>query len=219
MDEEKGLPSLPDKSIDLCLTDPPFNIKYHGMTNKKIKKIQYEDNKKDYSNWCLKWFNELLRICKGIVLFPGNKNIWIYPKPRDTAIHLKKNAQGGGSVCKFIRHDIILFYGEFNGKLKFSILDYYVDNGFLRTVDYIHPCPNNIKLYNYLVSKLKPKSVIDPFMGSGTTAEACIRLGIPYCGYEKEIAYKEDIDKRIERGIRSKQAGQKTLNKFIGEKS
>ena len=30
MDKEQGLPSLPDKSFDLCLTDPPYNIKFKG---------------------------------------------------------------------------------------------------------------------------------------------------------------------------------------------
>ena len=63
-----------------------------------------------------------------------------------------------------------------------------------------------------LLEDLKPKSVIDPFMGSGTTAEVCLKLGIPYCGYEKEIIYKQDIDKRIKRGIQFK--GQTKLDLF-----
>lgn len=39
MDPEKGLPSLPDKSIDMAITDPPYNIKchMHNMVNSKEK--------------------------------------------------------------------------------------------------------------------------------------------------------------------------------------
>ena len=48
---------------------------------------------------------------------------------------------------------------------------------------------------------MKPVSVIDPFIGSGTTAEVCIKLGIPYIGYEINPIYKHDIDIRINSGI------------------
>ena len=39
--------------------------------------------------------------------------------------------------------------------------------------------------------------MIDPFIGSGTTAEECIKLGIPYLGYEINKVYKQDIDLRL----------------------
>ena len=45
MDEKEGLPSLPDKSIDLCITDPPWNIKYSGVvgsTGEKSKGLMYK---------------------------------------------------------------------------------------------------------------------------------------------------------------------------------
>ena len=45
MDEKEGLPSLPDKSIDLCLTDPPYNVNFtSGMTtynNKVVRALKY----------------------------------------------------------------------------------------------------------------------------------------------------------------------------------
>lgn len=35
MDLDEGLPSLPDKSIDLCFTDPPWLNQYKGYDRRK----------------------------------------------------------------------------------------------------------------------------------------------------------------------------------------
>ena len=33
MNEDNGLPTLPDKSIDLCITDPPYNVCFLPFKN------------------------------------------------------------------------------------------------------------------------------------------------------------------------------------------
>ncbi len=74
----------------------------------------------------------------------------------------------------------------------------YLNNGFLREkCNYIHPCPKDPKLWKYIIGNIKPKSVLDPFMGSGTTAEICTKLGIPWLGYEINEVYSQDINKRL----------------------
>lgn len=47
------LKNIPDKSINLVLTDPPYNI----------KKADW-DNIPDYINWCGKWLLECQRVLK-----------------------------------------------------------------------------------------------------------------------------------------------------------
>jgi len=77
LDSEIGLPSLPDKSIDLCITDPPFNIGIKPSPrniNPKKRKISpkalvYEDNREDYDDWCQLWYNEVKRICTSFHCF------------------------------------------------------------------------------------------------------------------------------------------------------
>lgn len=64
--------------------------------------------------------------------------------------------------------------------------------------DLIHPHPKPIALYDKILEELQPKSVIDPFIGSGTTAEACVKLGIKWLGYEIEEKYSHDINLRLE---------------------
>lgn len=42
-------------------------------------------------------------------------------------------------------------------------------------------------------------TIIDPFMGSGTTAEACIDLGVDFVGVEIDVEYFEISRERISR--------------------
>ncbi|MFW9973176.1 MAG: hypothetical protein ACFFDF_23535, partial [Candidatus Odinarchaeota archaeon] len=85
---KSGLPSLPDKSIDLCITDPPFNVgikassKSTPPSKRKIKAnaIVYEDNRVDYDIWCYTWFQELKRICNMIIIYCGGQNLSLWIK-------------------------------------------------------------------------------------------------------------------------------------------
>lgn len=62
-----------------------------------------------------------------------------------------------------------------------------------------HPTVKPINLIKYLITLITPPKgiVLDPFMGSGTTALSCINLGFNYIGFEKESTYCSIIKKRI----------------------
>ncbi len=57
-DSVKELKNIPDESIDLIITDPPFNIgkKYNSFVDRK--------SKKDYLNWCVSWLTDCIRVLK-----------------------------------------------------------------------------------------------------------------------------------------------------------
>ncbi len=71
------LPKLASKSVDLVLTDPPFNI------GKKYR--SYNDRRKnaDYIDWCSSWLTECIRIMKDgaslyLINYPEN-NAQLFP--------------------------------------------------------------------------------------------------------------------------------------------
>ena len=70
-----------------------------------------------------------------------------------------------------------------------------------RNVKYLnnHPTVKPIKLMRYLVRLITPPNGIclDPFIGSGTTAIACIEEGFDYIGIEKEKEYFDIAKARI----------------------
>lgn len=70
-----------------------------------------------------------------------------------------------------------------------------------------HPTVKPLKLIEYLVKLVTPKNgiVLDPFIGSGTTAVACIKLDRNFIGIELEKDYVEIANKRIEYYMKKKQ--------------
>ena len=66
-----------------------------------------------------------------------------------------------------------------------------------------HPCPFPPEIPLRLISllSLKGETVLDPFMGSGTTARAARMLGRRFVGYETEKRFvqvaKKDVDKPL----------------------
>jgi DNA modification methylase len=73
----------------------------------------------------------------------------------------------------------------------------------------IHPTVKPIKLMEYLIKLVTPKNgiVLDPFMGSGTTAIACVKNNFKFIGFEKEAEYKEIADARIGKELQQKKLG------------
>lgn len=60
-----------------------------------------------------------------------------------------------------------------------------------------HPAPFPIKLATMALETVMPSLVVDPFMGSGTTAKAAVKLGIDYIGFELSPTYAERARKEI----------------------
>lgn len=62
-----------------------------------------------------------------------------------------------------------------------------------------HPTVKATKLMEYLITLVTPPNgiVLDPFMGSGSTGKAAIKLGFKFIGIEKEQEYFEIAEKRI----------------------
>jgi len=57
-DSVEELKKIPTESIDLIITDPPFNI------GKKYNSYADNRSREDYLKWCKKWLNECIRVLK-----------------------------------------------------------------------------------------------------------------------------------------------------------
>ena len=135
--------------------------------------------------------------------------MWIkyIEEPLDVAFHYAPNKQSRGKGYMCPKHDVILLYHEIClGKSVYKF------NTEFQPVE-THPCPNNPKLYRSLILDSKFHSVIDPFLGSGTTAAVCEELGIKWLGYEIMEEYSHDIEKRIQLGIKAHESYIKSKKK------
>ena len=62
-----------------------------------------------------------------------------------------------------------------------------------------HPTVKPVDLIQYVVRLVTPIGglVVDPFAGTGTTGEACIREGVRAVLIEREPEYQDDIRRRM----------------------
>jgi DNA modification methylase len=66
-----------------------------------------------------------------------------------------------------------------------------------------HPTQKPVKLFERIITASSNKGdvVLDPFMGSGTTAVACKQLGRNFIGFEISQEYVDIANKRLEQGV------------------
>ena len=73
----------------------------------------------------------------------------------------------------------------------------------LSTENKQHPTQKPIGLMSWCIDLAgKPKTILDPFMGSGTTGVAAIQMGSKFIGIEREPKYFEMACKRIEQATK-----------------
>ena len=62
-----------------------------------------------------------------------------------------------------------------------------------------HPTQKPVELMHWCIEQLRnPQTILDPFMGSGTTGVAAVQLGRSFTGIEREPKYFDIACKRIE---------------------
>lgn len=194
---------IPDKSIDLVLTDPPYGIEgrsgYISLCRKR--KNQYSSNFVDNEEYILTTvipiFKESQRVAKRIIITPGSKYFCHYPNP-DSYGNLNQRATV--SMQKWGRADSqpIFYYGK-DPRAGKTIQFCSVDNNTSDNIENF-PCPKPLKIWKWLLERgsLKGELVLDPFLGSGTTAVACKELGRRFIGIEINPDYCQIAQKRVD---------------------
>lgn len=64
--------------------------------------------------------------------------------------------------------------------------------------DRVHPTQKPVALMKWCLEKSKAQTILDPFMGSGTTGVAAVQMGRDFIGIEREPKYFDIACKRIE---------------------
>lgn len=186
---------MPDKSVDLILTDPPYGINMDSELNKKQGKYGY----KNYgnTNWDNKKpdkliFDEMFRISKNQIIWGANYFVE-FLKPSMGWIVWDKGQRD------FSLADGELAYTSFNKALRI----FNVSRSAALKDGKVHPTQKSIKIIEkcvfYAERALNKKIdlIYDPFMGSGTTAIACIKLNRKWIGSELSTEYCDIANKRI----------------------
>ncbi len=189
-----------DKEFELCLTDPPYNAKNIGPNARVYDEQPMQLPPKEYKKFCADWIKEILRISERVVFTPGIANVCYYPQPDWIACWHKPAAVSFNRFGGFNAWEPIFLYGKIP-KGKRLPQDYILCNtmNFTKGPEKKHPCPKPLELMRILINtfSLEGETVIDPFLGSGTTAVAAKSLNRKYLGIEKVENYCEIARKRL----------------------
>jgi len=191
------LPTL--GQFDAVVTDPPYgidvaNTKYLGLTKRKNAATAPRDY--GHSDWDSKPINkqdiDLIRnISKWQIIFGGN--YFELPPTKCWLIWDKEN--GSSSFA-----DAEMAWTNLDKAVR---LKRYMWHGMLRANNEPrgdHPTQKPVGIMEWVISHLpaETQTIIDPYMGSGTTGVACAKMGKTFVGIEREQKYFDIACKRIE---------------------
>lgn len=219
---------MPDKCLDLVVTSPPYNLKNstgNGMKeNTKSGKwagnalqngySHYNDNipNDEYAEWQFKCLTEMYRLLKddGAIfynhkwrvqngLIQDRKDIIRDLPVRQIIIWRRKGGINFNPGYFLPTYEVIYLMPKPKFKLAPKANAYGDVWEFTQEMKNEHPAPFPIALIDRIISSTKAKIVLDPFMGSGTTAIVAMGLKRHFIGIELSPDYCEMSEKRIER--------------------
>lgn len=206
--------NISDKSIDLVVTDPPYKIETQGAGIYKQADKQYVKELNGMKDgFDEKVLDELCRVMKKINIYFFCSQKQIIPL---LDYFVKKKKCNWNLLCwhktnpipacgnkyltdtefiLFFREKGVKIYGEFNTKFTYYITP-------LNQKDkkrFGHPTIKPLELVRNLVvnSSKEGDTVLDCFMGSGTTGVACKNTNRNFIGIEVDEQYIETAEKRI----------------------
>ena len=194
------LKQLPDKCVDLVLTDPPYGIKYARGKNAFGSNVDENTPKASDVSWddvpMADVFNEILRISKKVIIFGGNYFTDKLPVSKCWIVWDKV----GENNFKNPFADVELAWTNDTKVCKKYIC---IQQGFVnedKNQPRIHPTQKPLKLFEMILNDFSNNNdlILDCFSGSGTTAIACHRLKRRFICIEKDPEYWKASCKRLE---------------------
>ena len=200
---------IPSGSVDMVLTDPPYGMDFQSnrrVVNAKFAKIANDK--------CLGWVDQFIEEChrvmsdnSAIYFFSSWHNIDYFKMAIERRFKLKnmiariKNNHGSGDLKGGYapQHEIVFYAckGRVLNRGKRIPDVIYADK--IPSAKLVHPTEKNISMLEVFVNQHSDMSmtILDPFMGSGTTGAAACNLGRKFIGIEMDDKYFDIAKDRI----------------------
>jgi modification methylase len=222
---------MPDNSVDLVVTSPPYNLKNstgNGMKDGRGGKwanaalvkgySNYDDNMphEEYVEWQRRCLAEMFRLIKddGAIFYNHKRRV------QDGLLQDREEIVSGLPVRQIIiwkrkgginfnkgyflpTYEVIYLIPKPNFELAPKANAYGDVWEFTQEMSNDHPAPFPVLLIDRIISSTTAKIVLDPFSGSGTTAVVAQTLKRDYIGIEISPTYCKNSIKRIERNLRN----------------
>lgn len=189
------LKQLPDKCIDLVLTDPPYGIGIDGQkecfcTNPKHNRKLHTQKDWDKEIPKQEIFKHINRIAKNIIICGANYFNEYLKQGKKGWIIWDKGQRG------LTMSDCEIFYSNFDRPTRI----YTVNRCELIKDFTFHPTQKPLKLFEMILRDYSNENdlILDCFSGSGTTAVACHNLKRRFICIEKDYDYWKASVERLQ---------------------
>jgi modification methylase len=228
-DSLEVMKEMPDNSIDLVVTSPPYNLKNstgNGMKDGRGGKwsnaalikgySNYADNLPHdvYAEWqhnCLVqmfrlinddgaiFYNHKWRVQGGLI---QDRSDIIRDLPvRQIIIWKRKGGINFNRGYFLPTYEVIYLIAKKGFKLKAKASGYGDVWEFNQEYNNTHPAPFPVLLIDRIISSTTSNIILDPFMGSGTTAVVSMAHNRNYIGIDISDEYCKMAEDRVERNI------------------
>ena len=182
--------AMPDASVDAVITDPPWNMDY------------FENDDKDWKDYA-DWLDTVKKECERV----ARQGVWIFQSTKAIlyTAHLFDGYMPFAAVKNFSQVTPkalpncwdIAFYKVNSGYLGNGRNWFKCDTAGMIQERTEHPTPRTLDVMTYIAQMFDWQTILDPFMGSGTTGVACARLNRNFIGIEINPTYFEIAQRRI----------------------
>lgn len=200
---------IPDGSIDMILTDPPYGMDY--QSNRRVKTEKFRKMENDET---LKWLDDFatqsFRVMKentSAYIFCSWHNVDLFKQAFQQKFKIKniivwvKNNHGSGDLkgAYAPKHEFIIFMHKgrslFRGKRVPDVVN--IDK--VTPSKMTHPTEKPIGINELFIKNNSDENsvILDPFMGSGSTGVAAKNLNRDFIGIELDEEYFKIAEKRI----------------------
>lgn len=206
--------NIPDNSVDLLLTDPPYGIDFQSRWhNDKTKRKPKILNDKTFCTDFISLIKSKITKAGGILCFTrwDVQQVFIDEfvrngmKPRNILIWDKKS-HGMGNLEKEFggRYESIIWVPNDDFKFKNGRPQDLISVPKVPPLKLVHPNEKPVELLEFLIQKttLKNATVLDCFMGSGSTGVACVNTNRNFIGIELDENYYKIAEERINSAIK-----------------
>lgn len=220
-DARENISTLPTGSVDLILTDPPYNIARYSTGN--ISLPWRADINNDIGEWDLEgfrpdeWADDIVRILKprgNLAIFTSYNQIGLWHEALDHRFDTFQFAvwHKTNPIPKFHRNgflnscELIVFCWNKGHRWNFTNqrdmhnhFEFPICMGNERLKDPKHPTQKPLKLLRRIMTIASDKgdTVYDPFMGVGSTGVAARELQRNFIGCEIDPSYFAAAERRI----------------------
>jgi len=223
-DAVEEMKKIPDGSIDLVFTDPPYNISQKNKIFRDYRNGKNGDINMDFGEWdygfqiepFLEESKRVLRDDGSIIVWTSEQLFGDYRRwfaenmyPKQMLVWIKLNPLPQFRLVGYRQATELMFWALKNKNTKNNPNFLFQSQKEMTNVFYApivggkerlkHPNQKPLSITKEIIKRHCREGgiVLDPFLGSGTTAVAALSLGRNFIGIEKNLEYCKMAEERI----------------------